>query len=139
MVVYLALKIVFRRRAVGDAPEGTLALLPSAFAPWWFIGCSKERDFIRTFRLNGLTGRMDEVRKYRFIDEPHRETLTGVPEYRVMSSLSPAYHLVKAEPEGDGFLLVCRDLRTRHFGARFGELTLAVDGEGSVREKRFRA
>jgi inner membrane protein len=139
MVIHLTVKLLFRRRAIADSPEGTLSLLPSIFLPWWFIGCSKERDFIRTFRLDAVTGRMDEVKKYRFIDEDYRALLEAVPEFRVMSSLTPAYHLVRAEPVNGGTELVCRDLRTRHFGARFGELTLLVGDDGNVRRKVFRA
>jgi hypothetical protein len=50
-----------------------------------------------------------------------------------MRELSPAYHVVSA----DGTDLVCRDLRTRNFGTRFGELHLRMDGAGGPRVVAF--
>ena len=40
-------------------------------------------------------------------------------------------------PADDGTRLVCRDLRTRNFATRFGQLDLRLDAAGAVRDRVF--
>lgn len=120
LAAYVGLKGWLRRRALRRCPPGTLALLPSALSPWRWFGCRREGDRVHLFRVDG---RVREERTVRVLPE---DGVRDVPEFRIMRALSPAYHVV--EREGDRVL--CRDLRTRHFGARFGTLhvRLAPDG-----------
>ena len=55
----------------------------------------------------------------------------------LLRALSPAYHLVSAEPEGERTRLRCRDLRTRNFQTSFGELELVLDAQGQLQERVF--
>ena len=54
-----------------------------------------------------------------------------------MRGLSPAYHVTRVEADPGGTRLTCRDLRTRNFNTRFGEIELTLDAGGSVREMEF--
>ena len=67
----------------------------------------------------------------------YQATLAGVPEFSTMQHLSPAYHVVEGRTSPEGTKLVCRDLRTRNFRTRFGQLDLFVDTRSVVREVAF--
>ncbi len=138
MLGYWLLKVVLRRRAERRfAPPGTLALLPSALSPLHFYGTARaasetgeEAAAARTFRLNALTGAIDQDQEVPLLDGDYREVLEALPEYQAMRALSPAYHVVQAAPDEDGVRLTCRDLRTRNFSTRFGELDVRLDAAG---------
>ena len=140
LVLYGLAKMALRRRAGRLAPAGTMALLPSALLPWRFLGCARNGERMRLFRLNGATGTVEEEGDVALLDAKWLDTLEGVPEFRTMRELSPAYHVVEASPpDGDDgpVRLVCRDLRTRNFRTRFGELELTLGPGGAVLEKVF--
>ena len=65
------------------------------------------------------------------------DRIRDIPEVRVMRGLSPAYHVVSVTSGSDGTELVCRDLRTRTFNTRFGELNLVLDAAGAPRRVVF--
>lgn len=44
---------------------------------------------------------------------------------------------MSATPGDHGTSLLCRDLRTRNFGANFGQLDLELDAEGTVQKLVF--
>lgn len=50
----------------------------------------------------------------------------------MMRSLSPGYHAEAIDHGPDSTTLRCRDLRTRNFGGRFGQLDLVFDAEMKV-------
>ena len=54
-----------------------------------------------------------------------------------MRCLSPTYHVVEEQVGPDGTKLVCRDLRTRNFRTRFGQLDLLIDARSVVRQVAF--
>ena len=54
-----------------------------------------------------------------------------------MSELSPAYHIVNARKTDAGELILCRDLRIRNFGTRFGDLELVIDTDQRVKCLKF--
>ena len=140
LAFYWTLKVGLRRRAARLAPEGVVSLLPSALLPWRFLGCARDGGAMRLFTLNAATGGVHEDGEVRLDDDAWRETLRGVPEFETLRELSPAYHVVEASrPDGaDGpTRLVCRDLRTRNFRTRFGELEVTIDGDGAVLQKVF--
>jgi membrane-bound metal-dependent hydrolase YbcI (DUF457 family) len=139
LAAYWLVKIVLRGRAGRLAPEGTLALLPSALCPWHFLGCAREGSEVRLFRIDARNGNRAKEERCAILDEAWLEKIRDVPEFRVMRELSPAYHVVEATKTPDGVKLACRDLRTRNFRTRFGELDLVLDPEGTVREKVFHA
>lgn len=134
---YWTAKMALRRRAAGSAPLGTLALLPSALVPWHYLGCAREGDGIHLFRMNALTRKISGNQRTRIHDEHWRPRVQALPEFQVMQELSPAYHVVRVEPHDSGTRLVCRDLRTRNFSTRFGELEIALDAAGTMKVKAF--
>jgi membrane-bound metal-dependent hydrolase YbcI (DUF457 family) len=132
LVVYWPLKACWRWRAGRVSPPGTLALLPSALVPWRYLGCAREGERMRTFRVNALSGSVAEEGGQAILDARYRDVIERVPEFHVMRHLSPAYHVVEANSEQDGTTLVCRDLRTRNFDTTFGRLDLRLDAAGAL-------
>jgi hypothetical protein len=137
MSVYWVFKAGLRRRAIRRSPAGTLSLLPSALIPWEYYGCAREGSRIRLFRIHALTGNLLDDRRVEIHDERWQGPIGEVPEFRVMKELSPAYHIVAVTPGADGTELVCKDLRTRNFNTRFGELNVFLDGAGVPRRVVF--
>lgn len=136
LLAYWVTKVLLRRRALGLAPPGTHSLLPSALVPWEFLGCAREADAARTFRISALTGALRDDRRVPVLDGRYADALGAVPEFAVMRSLSPGYHVVDAREEGARTLVVCRDLRTRNFATRFGGLDVVLAG-GQVEAVTF--
>jgi membrane-bound metal-dependent hydrolase YbcI (DUF457 family) len=132
MFVYWLIKVGLRRRAWRACPEGTLSLLPSALFPWRFYGCSRQGEEIVIFRVQALTGVVDDEQRLPILDDGYTAMLNAVPEYTAMQALTPAYHVVETTEIESGVRLVCRDLRTRNFSTRFGQLDLELDGAGQV-------
>jgi len=128
LALYWTSKALLRRRAARLGPAAPLALLPSALVPWEYFGCAREDDVLRVWRINAFSGALADDRRLPLLDGPYLASLEAVPEWRLMRELSPAYHVVEAVEEPDGVRLLCRDLRTRNFGARFGELRLKIAG-----------
>ena len=56
-----------------------------------------------------------------------------------MREISSEYHVVSALPEGQGTRLLCRDMRLRNFGTRFGDLEVWLDSNRKVARSRFHA
>lgn len=139
LAVYWTAKALLRRRAARHAPPGTLALLPSALVPWRFLGCARVDDEVMTFSLNAVTGRRDDEQRRSVQDSSVGAALAELPEYRVMRDLSPAYHVVDAVADDEGTSIVCRDLRTRNFGGRFGTLSVRLDLDGRIVRSHFDA
>jgi membrane-bound metal-dependent hydrolase YbcI (DUF457 family) len=129
LALYWTSKALLRRRAARRGPSKPLALLPSALVPWAYFGCAREGDVLRVWRVNAFTGALAGERRVPILDGPYLASLDRVPEWRLMRELSPAYHVVEAVEEPDGVRLLCKDLRTRNFGARFGELRLTLAGD----------
>jgi membrane-bound metal-dependent hydrolase YbcI (DUF457 family) len=132
MIAYWIGRVALRRRAMGLAPLGTLSLVPSALLPWRFFGCVRDGEEIHVFRVDALAGATSDGERVPIFDRAFARALAGVPEFRSMRELSPAYHVVKSEKGPEGEILTCRDLRTRNFGTRFGELVLGLDARGAV-------
>jgi len=126
LVLYVLGKGWARRRAMRRCPSGTLALIPSALLPWRWIGCAREEGRIRLFRLNG---KLVEQGGVPILDDGDA---ADVREFRSMRALSNAYHVT----ERTANRVVCRDLRIRNFGGRFGTLELEV-GDGPPRVRKF--
>jgi membrane-bound metal-dependent hydrolase YbcI (DUF457 family) len=137
LAAYWLFKGWLRRRAGKLAPSGTVTLLPSGVVPWRFLGCARSENDARLFRLSGFTGRVSEYDHYLIQDGGRMEVLATVAEFRLMRLLSPAYHLVRITHRDDGETLLCRDLRTRNFGTRFGDLEVDVDSTGKVKGVRW--
>jgi membrane-bound metal-dependent hydrolase YbcI (DUF457 family) len=137
MAAYWSAKIGLRRRAVRLGPPGSLALLPSALVPWHYFGCTREGRQVRLFRIHALSGAILDDRRVDIHDDAWIDRIRDIPEVRVMRGLSPAYHVVAVTPGSDGTELVCKDLRTRNFNTRFGEINLLLDSAGMPRKIVF--
>ncbi len=137
MIAYWLSKIGLRRRCLRRCPDDTLSLLPSALVPWHYLGCAREGTSVKVFGVNGFSGEISDEETIAVLDAEHTHVLEDLPEYRAMRELSPAYHLVSRETNGEGTKLVCRDLRTRNFKTRFGQLDLELTPAGTVENLVF--
>ncbi|MDF1660347.1 MAG: metal-dependent hydrolase [Planctomycetota bacterium] len=136
MLCYWLLKCALRRRALSFSPPGTVSLLPSALYPWEFLGCSQGKDEVLLFQVHSLTGNVTREESVPLFDREHEE-LTTQREFKIMSELSPAYHIVERDQKESGLWLRCKDLRTRNFKTNFGELEISLDLSGAVKDLVF--
>ena len=132
LVVYWIVRIGLRRRASRLAPEGTISLLPTAFIPWKFLGARPVEDEVHLFDISALDGRLTHESFQKVHDPAYGRLLEAIPEYRAMRALSPLYHVVEVEEGDRNIVITCRDLRTRNFGTRFGELLVTLEKGGNV-------
>lgn len=139
LLAYWATKALLRRRAARHGPPGTLSLVPSALVSWRFLGCARVGEEVTTFRLNAVTGELGDERRHAVQDGRVGALLAELPEFRVMRDLSPAYHVVDSVADDEGTSVVCRDLRTRNFGGRFGMLSVRLDRDGRIVRSHFDA
>lgn len=137
LISYWAIRILLHSRATALAPSDTVSLIPSALLPWRYFGCARGNNRVLVFRLNALTGLVDQVGDLSVLDALYESRLCLLPEYRAMRELSSAYHVTDAVPTQDGICLTCRDLRVRNFGGHFGELTVLVNPDGQLARKWF--
>jgi membrane-bound metal-dependent hydrolase YbcI (DUF457 family) len=137
MTAYWLFKVWMRRRAARLGPAGSVALLPSAFVPWEFYGCAPQSGQVRLYRINALNGSLVDDRVVDIHDDVWLDRIRDLPEVRVMRELSPAYHVVSVSSGSEGTELVCRDLRTRNFNTKFGEIHLVLDAAGALRRLVF--
>ena len=137
MALYWTARGLLRGRALRLAPDGTRHLLPRAFVPWRYDGYGRSGERVFVFTIDGLTGEVEDLRDVPVHDREWVERLRAVPELAIMRALSPGYHVVAVDRREGGTAVRCRDLRTRCFGGRFGELELVVDAAGEVVEKVF--
>ncbi len=132
LFVYWMVRIVLRRRAGRLAPEGTVSLLPTAFIPWKFIGARPLDGEVHLFDLSAVRGRLSREKLQKIHDGPYATLLEAIPEYQAMRALSPLYHVVQIQKNEQNVTLTCRDLRTRNFDTRFGELLVTLGTSGTV-------
>ena len=137
MLGYWSVKVALRRRGLRLSPPGTLSLLPSALVPWHYFGCARQGESIAVFRVDVLGGRIFEEERAAILDARYEAALAGVPEFTTMQCLSPAYHAVESQTSAEGTKLICRDLRTRNFRTRFGQLDLLIDARSVVQRVEF--
>ena len=132
LVAYWPAKAWLRHRAARIGPEGSLAYIPVAAVPWIYLGLRPVEGGVETFRFDALRGRVANRLLVEVLDPPYLEALAGVEEYRVMCQLTPAYHVVAADPTDGGTRLTLRDLRTRTMNTGFGRLEVDLDRAGRV-------
>lgn len=137
LAIYLAFRAGLYSRAKRKAPLGTVSLIPSALVPWCYFGYASLGDGIRVFRVNALSGIVDQQWQQDVLDKSWAGVLARVPEFGIMRQLTPAYHVVGAEAVAEGTRLTCRDLRVRNFGGHFGELTVIVGPAGGIVRSEF--
>lgn len=136
LIVYVVTKAVLRRRAGAFCP-GSKSLVPSALVPWRFYGTMRQQHSISLFRVSGITGARSRVGEVPVMDDAFVGTLQQLPEFRLMREVSPEYHVVEALSENGGVRLLCRDMRMRNFGTRFGDLEVWLDSKRQVARSRF--
>jgi membrane-bound metal-dependent hydrolase YbcI (DUF457 family) len=136
LALYVVGKGVLRRRAGAFCPDSK-SLVPSALVPWRFYGTQRRQHSVSFFRVNAITGACSTVGEMPVMDDAFAQTLNDVPEYRLMREVSPEYHVVEASPENEGVRLLCRDMRMRNFGTRFGDLEVWLDSNHHVARSRF--
>lgn len=135
---YIFAKGLLRRRA-GVLCSRTKSLVPSALVPWRFYGTEPQQNTISFFRVNAFTGARSTIGEVHMLDKDFAKTLNDVPEFRLMRELSPEYHVVAASNEGAEMRVLCRDMRLRNFGTRFGDLEVWLDSGRHIVRSRFHA
>jgi membrane-bound metal-dependent hydrolase YbcI (DUF457 family) len=136
MTVYFCAKGNLRRRAGRLAPDAR-SLVPSALVPWHFHATSANGARVQIFRINAITGSRKTVAQHAVLDAAYADTLQKLPEFELMRTLSPAYHVIKASAFEAGERIKCRDLRTRNFGSTFGDLDVVLDANGKVKSAKL--
>jgi membrane-bound metal-dependent hydrolase YbcI (DUF457 family) len=136
MAVYFGTKGILRRRA-GALAANAVTLMPSALWPWRFFGVEERGTRVLRFQVNAITGSHKPLAEQEVLDAAFAGLLAGVPEFVLMRGLSPAYHVVSANPTEAGNLLLCRDLRTRNFGTIYGDLEVLLDKNNGVLQTTF--
>ncbi len=136
LALYVLGKGFLRRRAGAFCPDSK-SLVPSALVPWRFYGTLRQPHSILFFRVNAITGACSTIGKVPVLDDAFAPTLEEVPEFRLMREVSPEYHVVEASSESGGVRLLCRDMRMRNFGTRFGDLEVWLDASRQVAKSRF--
>lgn len=137
LAAYWTLRGLLHWRAGGLAPPDTLSLIPAATIPWRFFGCAMHDDVANLFNLSLFKGEPEDLVACPTFDSKFENLLKGITEYRLMRELSPGYCTVEATEHHAKTQLVCRDLRIRNFGGRFGLLDLTFDAQGRLERKIF--
>jgi membrane-bound metal-dependent hydrolase YbcI (DUF457 family) len=135
---YVLCKGMLRRRAGRFCP-GAKSLVPSALVPWRFYGTERQPHTIKLFSINAMTGARSPVGEVSVLDDAFAGALERLPEFRLMREVSPEYHVVGAWKDGPVTRLLCRDMRMRNFGTRFGDLEVWLDSNRQVARSRFHA
>jgi len=134
--VYVLAKGALRRRAGRAAPQAR-SLVPSALVPWRFYGTAREQASLMIFRVNALTGTRAQVAEVALFDADYEDVLQTVADFRLMRELSPDYHVVSTSTQSSHTRLLCRDMRTRNFGTRFGDLEVWLDSSRQIIRSQF--
>jgi hypothetical protein len=137
LAVYWSLRALLHWRANQFLTQEICSLIPSAIFPWQFFGYAVCGDKVQLFTFNGFTGASRSCKTQQIYDFQYQNLLAGVTEYRLMRELSNGYFVIDAKEQGGKLELNCRDLRTRNFGGRFGQLELSFNAEGKVERKIF--
>lgn len=132
LLTYIAMRALLRRRARRLCPADVVSMIPSASWPWKYFTSCQEGEVVKVFVLNALSGRRTLVREQPIYDRLIREHLEPLPEFRAMSELSLAYHVVGYECAVDTVRVVCRDLRIVNFDTTFGMLDVVLGPDSKV-------
>jgi membrane-bound metal-dependent hydrolase YbcI (DUF457 family) len=138
LAAYVFAKGILRQRAGTFCPVAK-SLVPSALVPWRFFATERHQNTILFFAVNAITGARSTAGEVPILDEDFAAVLDSLPEFRLMRQVSPEYHVVSASAEGAGMRLLCRDMRMRNFGTRFGDLEIWLDSRRQVTRSRFYA
>jgi membrane-bound metal-dependent hydrolase YbcI (DUF457 family) len=137
LLAYIGGKALIARRARRLADPNSVSVIPSAVIPWEYFVCRRAGDGVSSWKLNAVTGRQVKLAECRVLDAEFAEHLDGLPEYREMRSLSPAYHVIACEHDGEVTRIRCRDLRIINFNTSFGTLDVTLDRDSAVRSYVF--
>jgi inner membrane protein len=135
---YILIKGMLRKRAGSYCAEAR-SLVPSALVPWRFYGAEISRDSVTLFHVNAINGNRRVLERQSLFDATYLPALEASPDFRAMRQLSTAYHVIRAEQEGETMRLLCRDLRIRNFGTRFGDLEVWLDKNHQIIRSTFHA
>jgi len=126
LFVYVAMKAWLRQLAHRAIQPRADSLIPSSFRPWRFLGYRlKDSEQIELLDFDLLSSRMVRTETVSIFDARF-PAVTDLPEFKVMRELSPGYHVVQFDETEEGLVVICRDLRTRNFQTRFGELKATI-------------
>jgi membrane-bound metal-dependent hydrolase YbcI (DUF457 family) len=136
LCAYVLCKAALRSRAERLCP-GAKSLVPSALVPWRFYGTERQQNTISFFRVNALTGDRSPAGEVPLLDATFAGALQNLPEFRLMREVSAEYHVVGATAFGPVTRLLCRDMRTRNLGSRFGDLEVWLGANRQITRTKF--
>lgn len=141
-LAYVGLRRVIARRAErmvnseSDQP-GATSIIPTTWSPFRFLVCRQRNGLAETFALDSRSGLATEGELISILDETVPEAITRCREWQVMRSLSAFYFCVEIDSDTENATYICRDLRIRNFGTKFGTLTCQIDNHGVIRGKSW--
>lgn len=130
-------KAALRRSADRMAGPDVVSIIPSALIPWEFLVCRRSGREVLVETLNVRMRQGTPLHRAEICDDDCTEVCALVPEWKLMRALSPAYHAIQIEATAAGRTIRCRDLRTRNFNSRFGDLDIFVGTGGAVQRIQF--
>jgi membrane-bound metal-dependent hydrolase YbcI (DUF457 family) len=134
LAIYFGFKGWLRKRALRQMNPKVLSLIPSAFWPWRFMGYRRENEKnVQLIDYNALRRSIENMVQVPILDDRWQDVLNASKYFQTMKQLSTGYHVVEERKQSDGgFLIRCRDLRTRNFGTTFGELEVYINSQGEI-------
>lgn len=114
-------------------PQATrIAVIPTTWSVYQFLICSEVGDQCVTYQVNVRTGEIQGEQSVRILDGEMPASVLELNAWQAMKEMSSHFYAVERRVEDDGETIVCRELRFRNFGTRYGTLTCHVSSSGVV-------
>lgn len=127
-----------RRMLLRESAESSqAAIIPTSWSPFRFFVCQPHLEKVITSVFHAFTGQSTRVEVVEVLDRIAPVAIVESPEYAVMKSLSPHYHVVQQSSCEGQDIFICRDLRIRNFDTKFGMLTCRVGHDGQIISKQW--
>lgn len=137
VAAYWSGKGFLKTRALKNCAANS-CLIPCAFLPWRFLGCTQvSKRMVETYSINSVSGKKSDVENTEVFSSSYSPILLNLAEFAIMRKLSPMFHVVEVQTSDNGTALKCRDLRTRNFNTKFGELIVKLGNDGHVKELKW--
>ncbi|TWU38699.1 inner membrane protein [Novipirellula aureliae] len=120
-----------------SSPQANSVLIPTTFSPFRFIACREADNHVELWQVNAISGQIVQENAVEILDDVIPVAVKDTKEWSAMRELSPYFHAVEQEEGPDVTIVVCRDLRIRNFGTRFGSLTCRIAPDGHIIEKKW--
>ncbi|TWT84574.1 inner membrane protein [Planctomycetes bacterium CA13] len=120
-----------------SSPQANSVSIPTTFSPFRFLACREADNRVELCQVNSNSGQIVQENVVEILDDVIPVAVKDTREWSVMRELSPYFHAVEQQEGPDATTVVCRDLRIRNFGTRFGSLTCRIAPDGHIIEKKW--